>query len=128
LQPYWGGEPTPQCPPPSQNSSFQSQSLYAAVILKSAIGRYHARQGARYGEYGRAVRSREALVMTDGPGVRSGEWGLGGGKPPPQIIAINLFVPTQHPIFTPGPDNRWCNCYNSAWKLSLVLASNKDQK
>jgi len=20
-----------------------------------------------------------------------------------------MFVPTQHPIFTPGPDNRWCS-------------------
>ena len=33
--------------------------------------------------------------------ILSREWGL-----PLQIIVINLFVPTQHPLFTPGPDNR----------------------
>jgi len=32
--------------------------------------------------------------------------GLGACKPPPQIIIIKLLIPTQQPIFTPGPDNR----------------------
>jgi len=34
------------------------------------------------------------------------DWLGVGSLAPLQIIVINLFVPTQHPIFTPGPDNR----------------------
>jgi len=39
------------------------------------IDRYQAWQGAQYGKYERAVRSREVLIMSDGPGVRSAATG-----------------------------------------------------
>jgi len=43
----------------------------SVISAYSAISQYHAWQGAWNGEYGRAVRSREALITSDGPGVRS---------------------------------------------------------
>jgi len=53
------------------------QSAISAYSAYSAIGRYHARQGARYGEHGRAVRSREALITSDGLGC---DQGVGSGE------------------------------------------------
>jgi len=40
-----------------------------AKSVYSAIGRYHAWQGAWYRVHGRAVLSREALITSDDPGV-----------------------------------------------------------
>jgi len=52
------------------------------------------------------------------------------GLPSTQIIVLNLFVPTKHPIFTPGPDNVWCTCYQATathlhqnYVVSLLLKS-----
>jgi len=34
-----------------------------------------------------------------------------------------LFVPTQHPIFTPNPDNRWCNYYHEVLHFRIKIMS-----
>ena len=47
------------------------KSVISAISAYSAIDRYQAWQGTRYGEHGWAVRSREALITSDGPGVQS---------------------------------------------------------
>ena len=47
-----------------------------------------------------AILMRKSSIVISCGGI----WG--GGLTPPQIIVINLFVPTQHPIFTPGPVNK----------------------
>jgi len=39
-------------------------------------------------------------------------WSLGRGLAPSPDYHNSFFVPTQHPIFTPGPDNRLCNYYH----------------
>ena len=57
-----------------RNCSVVLKSAISAYSAYSAIGRYHTRQGARYGEHGWTVRSRAALITSDhsdGPGVRS---------------------------------------------------------
>jgi len=50
---------------------------------------FHVRQGAWYGEYGQAVRSSNALITSDGPGVRSGVWVWGA----PDYRNELMFVP-----------------------------------
>ena len=51
--------------------SDRGVALESVISAYSAINHYQAQQGARYGEHGRAARSREALITSDGPGVRS---------------------------------------------------------
>ena len=53
----------------------------------------------------------------------SGGWSLGRGLAPSPDYRNKLFVPTQHPIFTPGHDNRLCNYYHELLHYRIKIMS-----
>ena len=58
----------------------------------------------------------------------SGGWSLGRGLAPPQIIVINFFVPTQHPIMqllsriAALPQSLLQTCFSVSCVLCVLLA------
>jgi len=48
---------------------------------------------------------------------------MGRGLAPSPDYRNKLFVPTQHSIFTPGPDNRLCNYYHELLHYHIKIMS-----
>jgi len=66
--------------------------------------------------------SRQPYCSVSGYGAGLG-WGLGRRLAPSPDYLNTFFVPTQQPIFTPGPDNRLCNYYHELLHYHMKIMS-----